>query len=124
MSTILIVDDSATERAVIASWLLNLGYSVLEAEDAGQGIEMTHNHKPDVVLMDIIMPGKNGFEATRTLHRDPSTHAIPIIIISTKSQISDIAWGKRQGAVAYLSKPFTQAELGKTLAAILATGNA
>ena len=111
MARILLIDDSLTERTIIAAWLQKSGHSVLEAENAETGLALTVQQKPDLVLMDVIMPGKNGFEATRAIRRDPLTSKIPVIIISSKSQPSDLAWGKRQGATDYLAKPFSAALL-------------
>ena len=115
MARVLLIDDSPTERALITGWLAKHGYIALEAEDAETGLALAHQQKPDLVLMDIIMPGTNGFEATRKLRRSPTTQAIPVVLISSKSQPSDLAWGKKQGAAAYLTKPFTEADLLHTL---------
>jgi twitching motility two-component system response regulator PilH len=109
--TILVVDDSPTESHIFATILSGAGYRVETAVDGAQGIEMARRLKPDLILMDIIMPVLNGFAATRELHRDPATAAIPIIIVTTKDQTTDRTWGLRQGAVDYLIKPVTAADL-------------
>lgn len=119
MARVLIVDDSATERAVLVNWLHKAGHVALEAQDAESGVALARQQKPDVVLMDVIMPGRNGFEATRSLRRDPATSHIPVIIISTKDQPTDQAWGMRQGASAYLPKPFSRATLIEAIAVLL-----
>ncbi|MBD2857383.1 twitching motility response regulator PilH [Spongiibacter sp. KMU-158] len=105
MPRILIVDDSPTEVLKLTQLLTKNGYDVMSAEDGEQGIAMARAEGPDVVLMDIVMPGLNGFQATRQLSRDPDTQNIPIIIVTTKNQETDRLWGERQGAKGYLTKP-------------------
>ena len=115
MSRILLIEDSPTERSVISSWIKGLGHEVIEAETAEEGMDQAINQAPDLILMDIVLPGKNGFEAIRALRARDNTRDIPVIIISTKSQPTDVAWGKRQGAVDYLTKPFDKKALAKAL---------
>lgn len=115
MARILLIEDSPTERSVISSWAGAMGHEVLEAGTAEEGIEQAGSQNPDLILMDIVLPGKNGFEAIRSLRSQEATRGIPVIIISTKSQPTDIAWGKRQGAVDYLTKPFDKKALGDAL---------
>ncbi len=105
MATILVVDDSQTELHVLKSLLEKNGYSVQTAEDGAQGIEAAKEHQPDLILMDVVMPVLNGFQATRQLHRDPATSDIPVIMVTTKDQETDRSWGLRQGAVDYVVKP-------------------
>lgn len=105
------VDDSPTERAVLARFLMRNDHTVLMAESGEQAIAMARQLKPDLILMDIVMPGINGFEATRVLSRDSATRHIPIIICTTKSQETDKTWGLRQGARDYLVKPVDADEL-------------
>lgn len=102
---ILIVDDSPTERFVLAEVLGKQGYEVSQAESAEDGIAKARNELPDLILMDVVMPGMNGFQATRTLTRDEATKHIPIIVCTTKNQETDRIWGLRQGATDYLIKP-------------------
>lgn len=116
MHKILVIEDSPTERTVILGWLKALGHEAFEASTAEEGLEVARTLNPDLILMDIVLPGKNGFEAIRLLRREEATKHIPVIIISTKSQPTDIAWGKRQGAVDYLPKPFNQRALAQALA--------
>ena len=111
MATVLIVDDSPTEVHVLKKMLETGGYSTLTANDGDEGIDVARSHRPDVVLMDVVMPGLNGFQATRMLARDPDTADIPVIIVSTKDQETDRTWGLRQGAKHYLVKPVTEQEL-------------
>lgn len=116
MARILIIDDSPTDRAAIGAWVREMGHEFMEANDAEAGIRSAQERRPDLILMDVVMPGRNGFEATRMLRRDERTQSIPVVIISSKNQPTDIAWGKRQGAAGYLPKPFGKQALGQALA--------
>lgn len=108
---VLIVDDSATERFFLTDLLRKQGYDVLTAESGELGIAVAKTEKPDLILMDVVMPGLNGFQATRQLSRNPETQAIPVILCTTKGQETDRVWGLRQGAVEYLVKPVVAQEL-------------
>ena len=119
MATILIVDDSPTELHVLAKILHNAGYETLTAPDGEAGIAMAKTKHPDAVLMDVVMPGLNGFQATRKLSRDPVTQGIPVVIVSTKDQETDREWGLRQGARDYLVKPVDGNELLQKLNGLL-----
>ena len=120
MARILIVDDSPTEMYKLTAMLEKNGHQVLKAENGGDGVALARQEKPDVVLMDIVMPGLNGFQATRQLSKDPETSHIPVVIVTTKDQETDRVWGKRQGARDYLTKPIDEATLMKTLKTVLA----
>ena len=111
MAKILVVDDSPSEMAKFRDILTRHQYEVIEAHTGDVGIQKANEFFPDVILMDVVMPEMNGFQATRKLTRDPKTSHIPIIIISTKNQEADRVWGKRQGARDYLSKPITEEAL-------------
>lgn len=111
MAHILIVDDSPTEVHVIKTMLEKNGYEVSSAESGEEGITRAKEIKPDLVLMDIVMPGLNGFQATRQLSNEAETASIPVIIVSTKDQETDKVWGKRQGAKDYITKPVVEKEL-------------
>ncbi|MDN3516103.1 response regulator [Aquisalimonas lutea] len=111
MTRVLIVDDSPTETHVLREMLEKHDYQVSVADNGEDGIKLAQNAAPDVILMDIVMPGVNGFQATRKLTKDPATAGIPIVIISTKDQDTDRIWGMRQGARDYISKPVTEQEL-------------
>jgi len=102
---ILVVDDSPTERHALADMLTRSGYQVTTAENGDEAIAKCRAEHPDLVLMDIVMPGTNGFQATRALTRDNVTKDIPVIICTTKSMKTDEIWGLRQGAVDYITKP-------------------
>ena len=119
MPRVLIVDDSPTEVVKLRQILSKHGYDVLTADSGEQGMEMVRAEHPDVVLMDIVMPGLNGFQATRQLSRDPATSAVPVIIVTTKDQETDRLWGQRQGAKGYLTKPVDGMLLIKTIESVL-----
>lgn len=116
---VLIVDDSPTERFFLTDLLRKQGYDVLTADSGELGIAVAKTEKPDLILMDVVMPGLNGFQATRQLSRNPETQTIPVILCTTKGQETDRVWGMRQGAVEYLVKPVVAQEL---LAKIKALG--
>ncbi len=111
MTHILIIDDSPTEVHVFKNMLLNNDIEVSVAKNGEEGIEKAIEIKPDCILMDVVMPGNNGFQATRDLSRNPATSAIPVIIITTKDQETDKIWGMRQGAKDYIVKPADERDL-------------
>ena len=115
---VLVVDDSPTERHVLVELLTKNGYQVITAESGEEGIEKAKAELPDLVLMDVVMPGLNGYQATRTLTRDEATKHIPIIVCTSKGQETDKLWGLRQGALDYLVKPVTGEELLSKFAAL------
>jgi twitching motility two-component system response regulator PilH len=108
---ILIVDDSPTERHILANILTKSGYQVGVAECGEEALRITKEAMPDLVLMDIVMPGLNGFQATRMITKDKATQHIPVIICSSKSLETDKIWGLRQGAKDYIVKPIIADEL-------------
>ena len=105
MARILVVDDSPTETHQFVNALARHGYQVLTASSGTDGIAIASEEQPDVILMDVVMPGINGFQATRQLTKNEITSHIPVIIVSSKSQDADRVWGERQGACGYLTKP-------------------
>ena len=105
MARILVVDDSPTETHQFVNALARHGYQVLTASSGTDGIAIASEEQPDVILMDVVMPGINGFQATRQLIKNEITSHIPVIIVSSKSQDADRVWGERQGACGYLTKP-------------------
>ncbi|AOA73274.1 MAG: chemotaxis protein CheY [Stenotrophomonas rhizophila] len=111
MARIVLIEDSPTDRAVFIQWLTKAGHEVLEAGNAEDGIKLVQEHQPQLVLMDVVLPGMSGFQATRALNRDEKTKAIPVIIVSTKAMETDKAWGLRQGAAAYVVKPPREEDL-------------
>lgn len=118
MAKVLIVDDSPTETYKLTSMLEKHGHSVLSAGNGGDGVEKARAELPDVVLMDIVMPGLNGFQATRQLSKASETAHIPVVIVTTKDQETDRVWGMRQGAKAYLTKPIDEDELINIIATV------
>lgn len=105
MAHILIIDDSPTERHVFKTMLEKNNHQVSVATGGEQGLEMARDLKPDVILMDVVMPGMDGFKATRELSKDAGTANIPVIMVTTKDQETDKVWGMRQGARDYIVKP-------------------
>ena len=105
MARILLIEDSPTDTAVLTQLLERNGHQVLASGTAEDGIAVCKREMPDLVLMDVILPGMNGFQATRALSRDAETSAIPVLIVSTKNMETDRAWGLRQGAKDYIVKP-------------------
>ena len=120
MKRVLIVDDSPTEMHLVTEILRRNGFDVLGADNAEKGLAMAREKQPDLVLMDVVMPGLNGFQATRQLTRDPNTAQIPVIMLTTKSQDTDRVWGVRQGARGYLTKPVDERLLLETIREVLA----
>ncbi len=120
MSTILIIDDSPTELHLFQNMLEKNGFDTLVADNGEEGIKQAVSSRPDCILMDIVMPGMNGFRATRKLSQDPATSAIPVIIITSKAQETDKIWGMRQGAVEYLVKPVAEKQLVHMINAVMA----
>jgi twitching motility two-component system response regulator PilH len=121
MAQVLIVDDSPTEAHVLKGMLEKNGFEVETADNGTEGIERAKALKPDLILMDVVMPGLNGFQATRQLTKDPETSEIPVIIVTTKDQETDRVWGLRQGAKDFLSKPISEKTLMEKISLVLAT---
>lgn len=119
IKNILVVDDSPTDRQYLSDLLAKSGYAVTIAENAEEALAKVKQKKPDLVLMDVVMPGQNGYQATRALSKDDSTKDIPVILCTTKGQETDKIWGMRQGAKDYIVKPVNQSDL---LAKITALG--
>ncbi len=124
MARILIVDDSPSQLLGIQRIVEKLGHQILTATDGAAGVETARAELPDLVLMDVVMPNLNGFQATRTLARDAATRHIPVILVTTKDQDTDRMWGMRQGAKAYITKPFSEDELSEVLERVFAQPSA
>ena len=120
MTQIMIVDDSPTDAHVLQKMLEKNGFKTVTAADACEGIEVAKREKPDLILMDVVMPGLNGFQATRELTSDPETADIPVIIVTRKDQKVDRVWGMRQGARDYVTKPVSENSLMSLINAALA----
>lgn len=108
---VLIVDDSPTERYFLTELLTRNGFDVSVAENAEEALLKLKSHAPDLILMDVVMPGQNGFQLTRQLSKDPATQNIPVIMCTSKNQQTDRIWGLRQGARDYITKPVRAEEL-------------
>lgn len=114
--TILVVDDSPTEMRLVLHALSGCGHRIITATDGDQAIELARREQPGVVVLDVVMPGRNGFQVCRVLKGAPETEAIPIILLTSRNQESDRFWGLRQGADEYLTKPFSEADLQAAVA--------
>ena len=115
MPRVLIVDDSPTETYKFKETLEKHGFEIISADNGADGVAVARQEQPDVVLMDVVMPGLNGFQATRQLSKGEDTKHIPVIIVTTKDQETDKVWGRRQGATDYLTKPVDEAVLIDTI---------
>ena len=115
---ILVVDDSATERHILSEMLSKGGYQVVALESGDEAVAKAQEIMPDLILMDVVMPGLNGFQATRSIAKNEATKHIPIIICTTKGQETDKIWGLRQGAKDYIVKPIGAADLLQKIAAL------
>ena len=122
MARILIVDDSPSQLMSIRRIVEKLGHDALTAEDGAAGVEAAKREIPDLILMDVVMPNLNGFQATRSITREPTTKHIPVILVTTKDQDTDRVWGMRQGAKAYITKPFSESELSELITQYLGSG--
>ena len=119
MALVLIVDDSPTEVHLLRQFLEKAGFETDSAQDGSECLTKVRARRPDVVLMDIVMPGMNGYQATRALARDPDTASIPVLMVSTKGEETDRVWGMRQGATDYLVKPVTEEQLVTKVRSVL-----
>ena len=119
MARILIVDDSPSQLLGIQRIVEKLGHESLTAEDGAAGVEVAKRELPDMVLMDVVMPNLNGFQATRSITREPTTKHIPVILVTTKDLDTDRVWGMRQGAKAYITKPFSEADLAEIISQLM-----
>ncbi|MBS0516131.1 MAG: twitching motility response regulator PilH [Proteobacteria bacterium] len=119
MARILIVDDSPTQLLGLKRIVEKLGHAATTAEDGASGVDAAKRDIPDLILMDVVMPNLNGFQATRMLAREPTTSHIPVILVTTKGQETDKVWGMRQGAKAYVTKPIDEKELVQAIKNLL-----
>lgn len=115
---VLVVDDSPTERYYLTDILARHGFTVTTAENGEEALAKIKLEKPELILMDVVMPGANGFQVTRAIARDPELAGVPVIICSSKSQETDRIWGMRQGAKDYLVKPVDPAQLLARIASL------
>ncbi|HTD28862.1 MAG TPA: response regulator [Xanthomonadaceae bacterium] len=124
MARILIVDDSPSQLMGMKRIVEALGHSVVTAEDGAAGVAAAKKHIPNLILMDVVMPNLNGFQATRQISKEPTTAHIPVILVTTKDQDTDRVWGMRQGAKAYITKPFNEAQLEAAIKEMLGAAGA
>jgi twitching motility two-component system response regulator PilH len=119
MARVLIVDDSPSQLLGLQRIVEKLGHQVVTAEDGAAGVEAARRELPDLILMDVVMPNLNGYQATRQISKDPATTHIPVILVTTKDQETDKVWGMRQGAKAYVTKPVDESTLVQTIKNLL-----
>ena len=122
MARVLIVDDSPSQLMGMKRIIEKLGHEILTAEDGALGVEAAKRELPDLILMDVVMPNLNGFQATRAISKEATTAQIPVVLVTTKDQETDKVWGMRQGAKAYITKPFTEMQLVEVINALLVPG--
>jgi two-component system, chemotaxis family, response regulator PixH len=118
MGTILIVEDTPSEMELMSYFLRESGYYVISAISATEAIDKAIDQRPDVIVTDVVMPGMSGFELCRSLKKHPATEKVPIIICTSKNQEIDRLWGMKQGADAYITKPFTREQLVRVVKSV------
>ncbi|WP_416669966.1 response regulator transcription factor [Egbenema bharatensis] len=119
MGTILIVEDTPSEMELMSHYLKESGYSVISAVSAREALNIAIEHKPNVIVTDIVMPGMSGFELCRNLKKHPATEKVPVVICTSKNQEIDRLWGMKQGADAYITKPFTREQLVRAIKSVV-----
>lgn len=119
MTVVLIIDDSPTEREIISSCLKEMGLNVLTANSGEEGIEKANAQKPNAIVLDVVLPGRSGFEVCRELKAEDNTKNIPVVLCSTKNTEMDKFWGMKQGADAYVTKPIDKKELVRVIKKLL-----
>ncbi len=119
MSKILIIDDLATETAIMKSVVTSIGHTVVTASDGEAGYAMAKSERPDLILLDVVMPKMDGFQTCRKIKKDDETAHIPVIFVTTKNQDTDRSWGLKQGASDFVSKPFSASELAGKISNLL-----
>jgi twitching motility two-component system response regulator PilH len=122
MARILIVDDSPSQLMGMKRIVEKLGHEAVTAEDGAAGVEAAKTNLPDLILMDVVMPNLNGFQATRAISKEATTAQIPVVLVTTKDQETDKVWGMRQGAKAYITKPITENQLVEVINSLLVPG--
>lgn len=124
MSTVLVVEDSLTQREMISALLETVGLNVLRAKDGVEALSLVHSHRPDLVVLDILLPRMNGYEVCRRLKGDKTLQPLSVVLYSSKNSAIDFYWGSKQGADAYLSKLCHPQELVDTVKQLLANNQA
>ncbi|WP_448598668.1 response regulator [Thermoleptolyngbya sp.] len=120
--TILVVEDTPSEMELMSHYLRESGCTVINAVTAKEAIEKAIQHRPDVIVTDVVMPGMSGFELCRSLKKLPETAKVPIVICTSKNQEIDRLWGMKQGADAYLTKPYTREQLLRAVVSVIGVG--
>ncbi|HEY9602691.1 MAG TPA: response regulator [Allocoleopsis sp.] len=115
MSTVLVVEDSLTDMQVLTSCLRQGGFNVVTSDSGEEAITKINSQKPDIIVLDVVLPGRSGYEVCRDLKAEAATSKIPVVICSTKGGEMDKFWGMKQGADAYIAKPVDQEELLRTV---------
>jgi twitching motility two-component system response regulator PilH len=123
LQKILVVDDSAVERFHMTAMLSKQGHTVIEAIDGADALAKAKSYQPDLILMDVVMPGMNGFQITRQLSRDDSLKHIPVVLCTSKDAETDKVWGMRQGAKGYLTKPVSATALFAMMTTLASAAN-
>lgn len=118
LGTILVVEDSPSELELISHFLNESGYKVIKATGGTEALKKLELEKPDAIITDVVMPGMSGFELCRSLKKNPETQKVPIVICSSKNQEIDRLWAMRQGADAYVTKPYTREELLRAIKSV------
>jgi two-component system, chemotaxis family, response regulator PixH len=118
VGTILIVEDSPSELELMSHYLKESGYNVIKATGAKEALDKALSENPDVIVTDVVMPGMSGFELCRSLKKNPATQKVPIVICSSKNQEIDRLWAMRQGADAYVTKPYTRDQLLRAIKSV------
>jgi twitching motility two-component system response regulator PilH len=118
MGTILLVEDTPSEMELISHYLRESGYIVIAAQTAKEALAKAVEQRPDAVVTDVVMPGMSGFELCRSLKKHPRTEKVPIVICSSKNLEIDRLWGMKQGADAYITKPFTREQLVRAVKSV------
>ena len=120
LKKVLIVDDSPAQVKLMQGFLEHEGYQPVGLNDPLRVEETINTVRPSVILLDVVMPERNGFQVLRSLKKDPATRSLPVVLVSSKTQPSDVEWGKMQGADDYLTKPFTRQQLLASVNRLLA----
>lgn len=115
MSIVLICDDAQTDRELLAKVVSAAGHRVLLAGDGKEAMSMAKTHKPALIFLDVVMPGMDGFATCRTLTKDPETSSIPIVLVTSKANESDVFWGRKQGATDHVGKPWVPTRINELL---------
>ncbi len=116
---VLVVDDSPTELRLVTSALNGKGYNIITASDGAEAMQKAMKEHPDLIVLDVVMPGKDGFQVCRELKKSPDTKDIKIVMLTSKNQVTDRFWGMKQGADVYLTKPFKEEELADSVSRLI-----